>query len=312
MHLRIQPVPLVYEGFNYPAGSHLAIPQFTYSEPEKNGGLGWAGPWTTTKSALVLPISPSSLGPPVAGFPASGGAAVMAGSASRQIRPIGIAVGQKLWFSAVLRSAALYVGDVLMDFEFVDIGMRFGTYTPGQGPMGWGLAETAGALAVPDVPALLVAEVEHTTLSHYDFRFYVNPQPGAPPPAPNTAYGADRFGGFDVLHGVTLANYGETDRAGFDEIRVGRSYASVTSSDPLLIASVNEIRVIRNGVASGFSLPFGAPGPGTYVLQRNLLPCGNGTWEDLTSATVSAAGLLTFVDAVGPCGALYRVARTGP
>ena len=315
VHLHLESVPLVYEGFNYPVGEHLAAPAFTNLEPEKNGGFGWAGPWTTTKSILVFPISDSSLVPPVTGLPVSGGAAVSLGSASRPIRPIGIAPGQKLWFSAVLRGPALVVGDVLLDFDFVDVGMRFGTYSPtGTLPLGWGLtaySTSTGGTAVAAEPALLVAEVEHTTVSHYDFRFYVNPLPGATPPAPTAAHGLDRFGGFDSVHSVTISDFGATEQAGFDEIRIGRSYASVTSSNARRIAAVNEIRGDSTGTPGSFSLQFGAPEGGTYVLRRKLL-CTGGDFEDFISQNVAEAGLITFVDTLDTCGALYQVVRTGP
>jgi hypothetical protein len=119
------------------------------------------------------------------------------------------------------------------------------------------------------------------------------------------------LGGFNVLRGILITDSGETDRAGFDEIRVGRSYESVTSSDSTLVASPNEVRLLTGPTASGsFTLPFGAPIGGTYVLERQLLTCGGPEAPvEFSRQTTAGADLLTFVDTLQPCGAIYRVRR---
>ena len=317
VRLRILPGLLVYEGFEYPAGEHLATPSLT--EPARNGGVGWAGPWTTDKSFPVFPINPSSLTPPVTDFPTSGGAVGNAGSAGRQIPPIMTAAGQSLWFSAVLRSAASISSQVILEFGFDNsYGLRLthGSRT-GNPPQQWKMDayDTAfGPDAMPDQPTLLVAELRRTAEPdyNYEFRFHVNPTAAEAPGSPPAFSVTGRGYGFHTLRSVLLTTGTEPERAGFDEIRIGRSYESVTLRNPFLVASLNEIRVVHDPAVGGsYTLPFSAPAAGTYVLERQLMACHPGDptppWLPIARTTVAGSGTISFVDGLTPCGAIYRV-----
>ena len=79
-----------------------------------------------------------------------------------------------------------------------------------------------------------------------------------------------------------------------------------------LVPVVNTMTIVHAPAGGGaFTLPFTAPtgsGTQTYVLQRKLSCDPGGEWEDISSLA-TPGGLITFVDAGPPCGAIYRVRR---
>lgn len=111
----------------------------------------------------------------------------------------------------------------------------------GDGP-NWGLQAGVGTDAFSSVAAqlnqtvLLVVRCVFAEGSPDSFVLYVNPTPGGPEPATPDAAMMDDIGTQD---GIAL-NTGNGGQASFDEIRIGSTFASVTSTssipDPNLIA----------------------------------------------------------------------------
>lgn len=318
VRLNLLSVPLAYEGFEYPAEQHLAVPP-SGTEPPKSGGFGWSGPWVTEKSFNVFPIDRSSLRPPIPGFEGSGGAAVGAGSARRPLLPLILSEGRSLWFSAVLRTGATAVSDVILEFQFESYTLSFVTgNNTGTPPFRWGMTgyySSYGPVITPDQPAVLVAEVKRVASANYDLRLYVNPPLGAVPPiTPDAAHSLTGILAYRQLNGVTMTDGGgaEIYRAGFDEIRIGTSFQSVTPGTLRLPTLPGELLAIPGPSHSGtLSFVFHASDTGDFALERQSLACGgvDGSWQEVSRAAVLGNTLVVFLDSGLSCGAIYRVKR---
>lgn len=157
---------------------------------------------------------------------------------------------------------------MLVSFEFQDPSsgeaLRLGTYAPSHPagtPLQWALNESQGVgpFLTAGEPALLVANLSRVSNVAYDFDLYVNPPtgPGALPPATPSAsfaYGGD----YDTLYRVILVTQHEGLQSGFDEIRVGRSFASVSSAITAVPEPAETLR--RHHRPPGFRRP-SRPGP---------------------------------------------------
>lgn len=313
VHLTILPQPVsVYEPFDYAAGEPLA----SGSQPGsgKNGGWGWTGPWSTTKSIDVFPISNSSLPAPVAGLATAGGSIGKLGSAERPFGPIAIAEGESLWVSALLKTGASSPTDIILVVQF-DSGyeLRMTDQAQGTPEMHWLLEayyQSFGPAINPNVPTLLVVEVHRLTQADFRCRLYVNPVLDPAPTSPFVEHlvtGQPRS--FKAANRLILTDGGSTEFAGFDEIRLGKSFAAVTGNAGDLNPGNLRLRMLDPEPESTLqTMLFGASEGGSFILERQLL-C-DGVWKEVSRYDTPTAGAIGFVDAPDRCGALYRVRST--
>ncbi len=275
--LASQPVPaqlLVYDGFDAGAGSHL---------PGTSGGFGWSGPWTTGLFVDGFPMVPGSLVPPAPGVQVSGGSVIqpLGGPGQpishfwsiRSIDPIPIPLGGDLWMSAILSTSSGTLDGSLVraGFEFQDPSfgeaVTLSTYAPGLAgdPLRWSLNGSLGMgpVVTPGEPALLVGHLTRIGNVAYAFDFHVNPPTGPGAAAPTTPAASFVWGGdYDTLYRVSLSAHHEGLVAGFDEIRIGRSFASVTSA----ISAVPEPGV--TSVVTALALAAAAAGTRRFRILR--------------------------------------------
>lgn len=223
-----------------------------------NGGVGWAGPWQFAAGNVTTAISGSGLVYP--GLETSPGAAVTASSdevfpMSRYSRSFGAlpAGTTKLYISFLLRD----------DGVFGWGGLLFGTYPYSVecgAPLGMGvyglMLTSVGLGDVSNVPvtqgdtALLVVKIsKNTPAAGLTYSLYLDPGMGAPEPSFPLAQ-------FSVAQVSTLPTGLSIDNGGAfttDEIRVGKTWASVLPAEPVCIADLNHDEVV-DGVDLGMLL----------------------------------------------------------
>ena len=106
----------------------------------------------------------------------------------------------------------------------------------------------------------LVFGTTYLVVVKYDFSsaptaatLWVNPTLGGSEPASTVAINTSGTSGFTVANSINLRNSANTPKAEIDEIRVGSTWADVTSSDPLGVKqnSISGLNVYPNPVTDG-------------------------------------------------------------
>jgi hypothetical protein len=210
-----------YEGFSYTAGSSL---------DGQNGGSGWAGAWTTP-GGLDATITAQSLS--FGDLGGAGGAATTAGfqppnqgsSVAFWLRnlaaPLG-ADGTTAYISFLLQpdAGSGFYGGVNFGNVFIGVSGNQSDY---------GLEGPTNDLSLSNVAVvqgqtvLLVLEAQFQAGNDL-LSLFVNPTPGQAQPATPSATKSDLDVG--TVNSVVINNYGGYTT---DEIRIGSTFASVTS-----------------------------------------------------------------------------------
>jgi hypothetical protein len=208
----------VYDGFQYPAGASLA---------GQNGGSGWGAAWDNGATQLDVKISS---GLSFGNLATSPGAALSDPTTPNQVaffsRQLGTTYGADnttVYVSFLLRPEAGFGFYGGINFGNIFVGKSGPTTTYGiEGPVNDISSSTTVATAGTTVLLVLRADF----LPGNDrFSLYVDPTPGGSEPAVADAVKTD----FDspAVNSLFLNNAGNYTT---DEIRIGDTFASVTST----------------------------------------------------------------------------------
>lgn len=232
---------IAYEGFDYPVGTDLTT---------VNGGSGWASAFGSGT------VAADSLVPAGSSLATSGNSALAVGWMPRTLTSPILAAGSTTWLSFVINPAAgYYTPDsppVFVPYVHGNIdGLNLSAGVWGGGSFGnefvltdfWGNTWSTGKTAVPGQPALIVLKMFRDGLSQSDgdstVQMWVNPTPGSDPgPADAVLLDAFPTGNpttwtFGSLPVTGLTSFGlYADHGGFDELRLGTSYADVAPAVP--------------------------------------------------------------------------------
>ena len=277
----------VYEGFNYsgnliPPGGGISL---------AGGGTGWSGSWYCDIFVGGFPVIPTSLLLPAAVIPPTGGSirqtldSVFQGyHAARRFAPLSIAPGASLWFSAIVSTTA--VPDTRTKIEYVfnapgDPQISFGTHGDAGGPLYWsfdGDAVHSPAKAIaPGTATLLVAEMHRDpVLAKFTFKYWINPGPATGPdgmpPEPPVYIPDPRIGDMSSLDKIVLVVGGSAGTHGFDELRIGSTYADINAYAPVIITCPAPATVECPAEA-----PAAATDLASFVAQGGIASGGCGT-----------------------------------
>ena len=220
---------VAYEGFDYTAGTVL--------HPTANGGTGWASAWVLRDSA-GLKVATSGLSYP--GLPSSVGLALtpVVGEADQELRKMSSSVTGVSYISFLVQTRSngasfLRVGPD--GGEFASFGVK-GTTLFANNSFTHDASDslgTTGALAA-GVTHLIVAKVD--LLNGGLLSVYADPTAGAAEPAsPAVTYAITAPISYDTI--AVAGVWVGTTNVLFDEIRVGTTFADVTSvPEPTSIA----------------------------------------------------------------------------
>lgn len=232
--------PTVYDSFAYPVGALNA----------QSGGIGWAAPWTV--AAGVATVQAGSLIPPAPAdtLPTAGNSSsfsqnnpFVAVRASRTLaQPVVGTPGTTIWVGAVMKGTgeAGNVGHGSLNFsDGAGFGFGITTGATGGGPPPstatntWSIGDASTGFfeASTTVPAalqsLLVARATFGA-STDTIDLFVNPPPGASPPAtPNATLSVPHATSLTTVD-VVYASLASGNSVLLDEIRMGTSFGAVT------------------------------------------------------------------------------------
>ncbi|HTJ78051.1 MAG TPA: hypothetical protein VL357_03570 [Rariglobus sp.] len=219
-----------YEPFAYSIGSPLDT---------QNGGSGFSSAWTASNSTIVSgSLSSGSL--PTSGDALSITAKVDAGASglgANTYRPFTSTLGgagQDVWVSFLIKTTnsssygGLVVGSgsastgAVNGSKGIFIGYSGGVYAIGPNGASSGIS---GGTATNGTTQFLVADFSYTTATTGIVSLYLSATPGG---SLGTAVGSTSF----TLNSFNQIGFATTGSVTFDEIRIGDSFAAVSSAIP--------------------------------------------------------------------------------
>ncbi len=230
---------IAYESFDYTAGADIS---------GLNGGTGWGSSWSlsTPSGGSVHTIVSGSL---AAASPAN--TLLTAANSYHQnhnayatrttANSFSVdATHTTLWVSCLFRpelvsgqSGGLKVGGLTINTNGGNYALMLNGTTPTQYLVG----TQNGQAAQSDVPVLLVAEIIYGSPND-TFWLWVNPTPGITAPSTGSSVfsSAKNYSSayFPTSSTVQMAEAPYTSDVGYDELRIGRSYADVAEDPPLV------------------------------------------------------------------------------
>ena len=280
---RVPAAPLMEEGFDYPAGTALAI------HP----------PWAGSSGSSVGVVSGNLVFAELADTAAHGNLLHIGGGTSRNVyrnfssSPVAAAPGVAVYFSALIDCTLLPTNT-----QFIASLLRSGTTSPHQpddpldlyvttGPGGYRLSITSSGSDRATASAVLSSNTTHLIVMKYTFgagafaSIYIDPNPGGSEPASPNAQtdqdddgtGATGASNLQVIlfHAPNLATQGSLN---FDGLRIGTNWADVTPALKSLSVSGPQDQAVCYGSGASFSVLAAGTPPYSYQWRTNgvILP----------------------------------------